>query len=131
IMVWWVPFAVVWLLPGEGGATVLSLVEGRHAPYYTSGTQGPKNYYMAAIAKHGEPPGVWWGAGAAELGFAPGSEVNAKVFEKLYSTFLDPRSPDFFSPDMPDDEKERLGRRPPHFKTDEEWYAVLLEKNPG
>src|SRR4051812_12664074 len=77
--------------------------------------KGAENYYLSAVAIHGEPPGRWWGPGAEELGLEPGSEIDAKVMEKLYSTFIDPRDPDFLDKRVPDDEKTRLGRRPPKY----------------
>src|SRR5947207_124100 len=41
-------------------------------------------YYMNA-AQAGEAPGRWYGAGAAALGFAPGSQVAPEPFRKVYS----------------------------------------------
>jgi len=49
----------------------------------------------------GEPLGRWWGAGAAALGLAPGSEVDRATYRAVVAEHLDPR-----------DGKTRLGRAP-------------------
>ena len=49
----------------------------------------------------GEPLGRWWGAGAAELGLAPGSEVDRATHRMVIAEHLDPR-----------DGQTRLGRAP-------------------
>jgi hypothetical protein len=85
---------------------------------------------LSAVAEHGEPPGLWWGPGAAELGLEPGTEIDGEVFEKLYETFLDPRDPDFLNDAVPDAEKARLGRRKSKFTPWKEIYAKALEAEP-
>lgn len=105
---------------------MLSLVTGYDPGYLTRSTAEPKNYYLAAISQHGEPPGRWWGPGAAALGLAPGSVIDPRVMEQLYSTFNDPNSPDFFKHDCAD----HLGRRPPRFRDSESWYEQLLKDEP-
>jgi conjugative relaxase-like TrwC/TraI family protein len=108
-------------------SAVLTISPGYDPRYLTRQVgQGAENYYLSAVAEHGEPPGRWWGPGAEELGLEPGSEIDAAVMEKLYSTFLDPRDPDFLNRRVPDDEKTRLGRRPP--KYDKAANKVFLEK---
>src|SRR6266699_4316287 len=67
---------------------------------------GRENYYLWAVAEHGEPPGIWSGAGCPELGLVIGSEVDAPVMERLYGCFADPRDPEG---------KATLGRAPSHF----------------
>ena len=57
------------------------------------GSDRPENYYLSAVAEHGEPPGIWTGMGCPELGLAIGSQVDNKVMEGLYGAFLDPRDP--------------------------------------
>jgi len=47
-------------------------------------------YYINA-AQAGEPPGRWWGPGAAALGFAAGQVVERKPYEAVYQQ-LDPRT---------------------------------------
>src|SRR6266498_5406951 len=54
---------------------------------------GRENYYLSAVADHGEPPGVWTGLGCPGLGLAVGSQVDNKVMERLYGAFADPRDP--------------------------------------
>jgi integrase len=45
-------------------------------------------YYLNA-AQAGEPPGRWWGRGAAALGFAEGQLVERRPYEQVYSQ-IDP-----------------------------------------
>ncbi len=52
-----------------------------------------ENYYLSAVAEHGEPPGIWTGRGCPELGLVVGSAVDNKVMERLYGAFTDPRDP--------------------------------------
>ena len=54
---------------------------------------GRENYYLSAVAEHGEPPGIWTGRGCPGLGLAAGSPVDNKVMERLYGAFADPRDP--------------------------------------
>jgi hypothetical protein len=95
---------------------VLSIAPGYDPRYLTRQVgAGAENYYLSAVAEHGEPPGHWWGPGADELGLGDGAEVDAPVMEELYSTFFDPRDPNFLRKDIPDEEKARLGRKPPKY----------------
>ncbi|GAA1451203.1 MobF family relaxase [Nocardiopsis tropica] len=105
---------------------MLSMTPGYDPGYLTRASAEPKNYYLAAISQHGEPPGRWWGPGAAALGFAPGAVIDPRVMEQLYSTFNDPTSADFFKDDCAD----RLGRRPPRFRDAESWYEKSLNDEP-
>ncbi|MBG0826154.1 relaxase domain-containing protein [Planomonospora sp. ID91781] len=110
---------------------MLSIAAGYDPGYLTRSVgKGAENYYLAAVAEHGEPPGVWWGEGAAALGFAHGSTVDAAVMEKLFSSFLDPRDPEFLSKEIPDEEKARLGRRPQEFKSADAILAARLAAEP-
>ncbi|MFC6582120.1 MobF family relaxase [Planomonospora parontospora] len=111
---------------------MLSIAVGYDPGYLTANVApGAENYYLSAVAEHGEPPGIWTGAGVETLGFVLGAEVEAKAFEKLYSTFLDPRDPNFLSEDVPDQDKARLGRKPPTYKKFEEALAAKLEAEPN
>src|SRR5215472_15362697 len=88
----------------QGGGSMLTISTGYDPGYLTRAVAtGRENYYLAAVAEHGEPPGIWSGAGCAELGLVVGSEVDPKVMERLYGAFIDPRDPDG---------KARLGRAP-------------------
>jgi hypothetical protein len=73
-------------------------------------------YYMNA-AQAGEAPGRWYGAGAAALGFAPGSQVAPEPFRKVYSQ-VNPHS------------GEQLGRKPGGYQKFAEIYARLLAGEP-
>lgn len=109
----------------------LSMTPGYDPRYLTrSVAMGAENYYLSAVAEHGEPPGYWSGRGAEALGFEPGSVVDGPTMEKLYSQFLDPRGPDFLNDAVPDDQKDRLGRRPSKFMSAEEILAKKLAGEP-
>src|SRR5277367_7000059 len=91
------PSAVVW----DGGG-MLTISSGYDPGYLTHAVAtGRENYYLSAVAEHGEPPGIWTGAGCPELGLVTGSAVDGPVMERLYGAFADPRDPDG---------KARLGR---------------------
>lgn len=110
---------------------MLSIVAGYDPGYLTRSVgKGAENYYLSAVAEHGEPPGIWWGEGARVLGLEPGTVVENKIMEMLYSTFLDPRDPEFLNKDVPDEEKGHLGRRPQAFKSAEEILAARLAAEP-
>jgi hypothetical protein len=59
--------------------------EGQHGPERSAG-----GYYINA-AQAGEPPGLWWGPGAAALGFPAGELVERKPYKAVYEQ-IDPRS---------------------------------------
>jgi AAA domain/TrwC relaxase len=73
-------------------------------------------YYMNA-AQAGEAPGRWYGAGAAALGFAHGSQVAPEAFRKVYSQ-VNPQT------------GEQLGRKPGGYQKFAEIYARLLAAEP-
>jgi AAA domain/TrwC relaxase len=70
-------------------------------------------YYMNA-AQAGEATGRWYGAGAAALGFAPGSQVAPDPFRQVYSQ-VNPQT------------GEQLGRRPGGYAKFTEIFARLQE----
>ena len=73
---------------------MLTIASGYDPLYLTRAVAtGRENYYLSAVAEHGEPPGIWTGAGCPELGLAIGSQVDNKEMEGLYGAFLDPRDP--------------------------------------
>jgi hypothetical protein len=73
---------------------VLTISSGYDPGYLTRAVAtGRENYYLSAVAEHGEPPGIWTGRGCPELGLPVGSEVDAKVMQRLYGRFIDPRDP--------------------------------------
>lgn len=110
---------------------MLTLVTGYDPGYLTrQSTPRAANYYTIAVTQHGEPQGVWWGPGAKALGFTPGAEIDPKVMEKLYSSFVDPRDENFLNASIPDAEKEHLGIRPPRYKDADAWYEQLLKSEP-
>jgi conjugative relaxase-like TrwC/TraI family protein len=92
-----------------GGESLLTISTGYDPGYLTRAVAtGRENYYLSAVAEHGEPPGIWTGMGCPGLGLAVGSEVDPKVMERLYGSFLDPRDPDGTA---------RLGRAPSGFES--------------
>src|SRR5438046_2614521 len=74
------------------------------------------SYYTAGVER-GEPPGMWWGRGAAGLGLS--GEASSAVMATLYGKLADPRS------------GEPLGTRPRKFATVEERLARLLAREAG
>src|SRR4051794_3547946 len=76
---------------------------------------GSSNYYTAG-QRHGEPPGLWWGRGAALLGLR--GEVREETMERLYGALEHPES------------GEALGTRPRTYATFEERLGKLLAREP-
>jgi len=80
---------------------------------------GRENYYLSAVAEHGEPPGIWTGMGCPELALPVGSEVDNAVMERLYGKFIDPR-----------DQHGRvtLGRAPSGYAGNDDKVAARIER---
>jgi hypothetical protein len=97
---------------------MLTISSGYDPGYLTrSVATGRENYYLSAVAEHGEPPGVWTGLGCSELGLSIGSTVDSKVMERLYGAFIDPRDPEG---------KATLGRAPSRFDGHDERLSGLI-----
>jgi conjugative relaxase-like TrwC/TraI family protein len=80
---------------GKERCGVLTISSGYDPGYLTRAVAtGRENYYLSAVAEHGEPPGTWTGRGCPELGLAVGAEVDNRVMERLYGAFTDPRDPE-------------------------------------
>lgn len=70
---------------------MLSISTGHSVRYLTDAVaKGRENYYTRAVDT-GEPPGLWYGEGAAGLGLD--GEVDADLMEAIYTQLLDPRDP--------------------------------------
>ena len=95
----------------------VSVGKGSTPDYYTGQVgQGQESYYLDGETQ-GEPPGRWWGEGAAQFGLE--GEVDAEVMHALYGNFLDPRDPRFPDP-ATRHEAARLGRAPGRYRTEDE-----------
>jgi TrwC relaxase len=106
---------------------MLTISSGYDPGYLTRAVAtGRENYYLSAVAEHGEPPGIWTGRGCPELGLPIGSEADNKVMERLYGAFIDPRDPEG---------KATLGRAPSGFAGNNDKVAAriaeLLAAEPG
>lgn len=72
---------------------MLLISKGSDPGYPTKAVgQGAEHYYLRSIDEAGEPPGIWLGAAAGELGLT--GEVDAAVMTNLYTDFIDPRKRD-------------------------------------
>src|ERR1039457_7007100 len=97
---------------------MLTISSGYDPGYLTRAVAtGRENYYLSAVAEHGEPPGIWTGLGCPELGLSVGSEVNNKIMERLYGAFIDPRDPEH---------KTTLGRAPSRFAGNNDKISALI-----
>jgi hypothetical protein len=97
---------------------VLTISSGYDPGYLTRAVAtGRENYYLSAVAEHGEPPGIWTGLGCPELGLPVGSQVDNKVMERLYGAFIDPRDPE---------RKATLGRAPSRFDGNNDKVSALI-----
>lgn len=112
-------------------AGILSIGKGYDPDYLTKSVgKGAENYYLSAIREHGEPPGHWSGKGAQALGLGEGSEVDAKVMEKLYAEFYDIRDTAVFDDQIPDKEKPRLGRKPAKYMSAQDIFEKKIAVEP-
>ena len=111
-----------------GGRLVLTISSGHSASYLTEAVAaGRENYYTGAVTA-GEPPGRWYGRGAAVLGLS--GEVDTQDMTALYERFLDPRDPAFRDPSRWE-EAATLGHTGRRYLTEEQLYAAALAAEPG
>jgi conjugative relaxase-like TrwC/TraI family protein len=97
---------------------MLTISSGYDPLYLTRAVAtGRENYYLSAVAEHGEPPGIWTGLGCPELGLPVGAEVDNTTMEALYGGFVDPRDPEG---------KTTLGRTPSGFTSNNDKVAELI-----
>ncbi len=107
---------------------MLTISSGHSASYLTEAVAaGRENYYTGAVTA-GEPPGRWYGAGAASLGLA--GEVDTQDMTALFERFLDPRDPAFRDPTRWD-EAATLGHTGRRYLTQDQLYAAALAAEPG
>jgi hypothetical protein len=93
-------------------------------------SKGAEGYYLSAVAEIGEPPGVWTGRAGPGLGLPAGAEVDPAAMTALYGELVDPRDPAFTDPDVPAEDKDRLGSAPRQYKTAEQILDGLLAAEP-
>jgi len=106
---------------------VLSINPGHSVRYLTEEVaEGRENYYTGAVSE-GEPPGRWYGAGAAFLGLY--GLVDHQDMEALYEHFVDPRDPAFKNREAWD-EACTLGHRGRAYKTADDLYKQYLDAEP-
>jgi conjugative relaxase-like TrwC/TraI family protein len=99
---------------------VLTITSGYDPLYLTRAVAtGRENYYLSAVAEHGEPPGVWTGLGCPELGLHIGSEVDNTTMGELYGKFADPQDPRG---------ETTLGRAPSEFTGINDKVAALIAR---
>jgi hypothetical protein len=99
---------------------MLTISSGYDPLYLTRAVAtGRENYYLSAVAEHGEPSGIWTGRGCPELGLRIGSEVDNGVMERLYGAFTDPRDPAG---------EATLGRAPSGFAGNNDKVAALIAR---
>jgi hypothetical protein len=97
---------------------VMTVAKATSVEYYTDGSgvaAGMESYYTDAVTE-GEPPGIWLGAGAAELGLA--GEVDAEMMHVLYGEFVNPVT------------GEAFGSRPAQRRSVEERIEAKLAAEP-
>ncbi|MGI9000838.1 MAG: MobF family relaxase [Pseudonocardia sp.] len=107
---------------------MLSIAVGHDVGYLTGPVAaGRENYYTGAVAD-GEPPGRWFGAGAAELGLS--GVVDGEMMEALYTHLLDPRDPAAGARDSWGEAAPLCGGHR-QYRTPDDIYEGLLEAEPG
>lgn len=107
---------------------MITISSGHSVSYLTGAVaQGRENYYTGAVTE-GEPPGRWYGAGAAALGLS--GEVDAQLMEAIYGHFVDPRDQRVQDPAAWDVAK-KLGAGARKYATPTERLEQLLAEEPG
>lgn len=104
--------------PREVG--MLGMQDGYDVGYLTNAVGGGREAYFTDATAAGEPPGVWYGAGAELLGLA--GEVDAEMMKAVYKDVHDPRDPSG---------NDTLGKPWRQYKSAEDRYAELLTGSPG
>ena len=106
---------------------MLTVANGYSVSYLTDEVaKGRENYYTDAVAA-GEPPGRWYGAGAAKLGLV--GLVDEQDMRAVYEQFLDPRDEAFNDPTRWG-EASTLGHTGRKYPTEDELYAAALDAEP-
>src|SRR6266516_5316438 len=106
---------------------MLTISSGHSADYLLDAVAtGRENYYTGAVAA-GEPPGRWYGTGAAALGVS--GLVDPQDRRAVFEHFLDPRDPHFRDEDRWD-EVATLGHTGRKYQTAEEIYQRSLDAEP-
>jgi len=106
---------------------VLSISPGHDVGYLTGAVAGGREAYYTGATAAGEPPGLWYGAGAEALGLS--GEVDAELMEAVYTHLLDPRDP--ATGDRSTwGEAAALGKPHNNYKTAEDIYAAALQREP-
>ncbi|MDQ3762169.1 MAG: relaxase domain-containing protein [Actinomycetota bacterium] len=106
---------------------MLSVSSGYDTRYLTEAVGGGREGYYSAAVTAGEPPGQWYGSGAALLGLA--GEVDADLMEAIYKELLDPRDPAAHDRSTWS-EAWTLGADHKNYRTAEEIYEQALKDNP-
>jgi conjugative relaxase-like TrwC/TraI family protein len=106
---------------------MLTIAPGHSVDYYLDAVAtGREGYYTGAVAE-GEPPGRWYGAGAAALGLS--GLVDAQDMRGVYAHFVDPRDERFGDSERWG-EADTLGHTGRRYLTAEELYAAALNAEP-
>ena len=103
----------------------MSIATGHDVDYVTRQVgAGREGYYTGAEAA-GEPPGLWYGAGAELLGLS--GEVDPEQMKAIYGHLLDPRDPASASP-ATWGEAALLGAPHKNYRSAEDIYTTLLQR---
>lgn len=107
---------------------MLSLSNGYQVEYLLKPVAGGREGYYTGAVDSGEPPGLWYGAGAEDLGLH--GQVDATAMEAVYAHFIDPRDGD-----VRDRSRwgiaERLGSPPRTYQSAKEIYDGLIVDEPN
>ncbi len=107
---------------------MLSIATGHDVGYLTGPVAGGREGYYTGAVDAGEPPGLWYGAGADDLGLS--GVVDGEMMEALYTHLLDPRDPAAGTRDSWGEAAPLCGGHR-QYRTPDDIYADLLTDNPG
>ncbi|MBV8996836.1 MAG: relaxase domain-containing protein, partial [Pseudonocardiales bacterium] len=107
---------------------MLRIASGHSVDYYLKAVAaGREGYYTGAVIE-GEPPGRWYGLGAAQLGLS--GLVDAQDMTAVYKHFVDPRDVERFKDPERWAEADTLGHTGRRYLTAEQLYAKALNAEP-
>ena len=107
---------------------MLTIHPGHSVDYYLDAVAtGREGYYTGAVIE-GEPPGRWYGSGAAQLGLS--GLVDAQDMTAVYKHFVDPRDVERFKDPERWAEADTLGHTGRRYLTAEQLYAAALNAEP-
>ncbi|MCA1694511.1 MAG: relaxase domain-containing protein, partial [Actinobacteria bacterium] len=108
---------------------MLTIHPGHSVDYYLDAVATGREGYYTGAEIEGEPPGRWYGSGAAQLGLS--GLVHAQDMTAVYKHFVDPRDAERFNDPERWADADTLGHTGRRYLTAEQLYAAALNAEPN